>query len=116
MPPVPEPQGINVVVPEDQIAGHYANIVSVWHTPHEFAIDFAVIQPFAGGPEGSMQAMVTARVRIPPTIVFDLLRTINENLAQYEQTFGEIKRPEPEEAEEADETDETDEADEEEGT
>jgi Protein of unknown function (DUF3467) len=81
-----------VVVPEDQVAGAYANFVGVWHTPHEFAIDFAVIQPFAG-PPGSMQARVVSRVRIPPTIVFDLLRTINENLAQYEEAFGEIKRP-----------------------
>ena len=89
----PEPQGFNMVVPEDQIAGRYANVVGVWHTPHEFAIDFAVIQPFAGGPPGSMQAMVTSRVRVPPTIVFDLLRAINENLAQYEETFGEIRRP-----------------------
>jgi hypothetical protein len=89
----PGPQGFNVVVPEDQIAGAYANVVGVWHTPHEFAIDFAVVQPFAGGPEGSMQAMVTSRVRVPPTIVFDLLRAINENLAEYEEQFGEIKRP-----------------------
>jgi Protein of unknown function (DUF3467) len=89
----PEPQGLHVVVPDDKIAGAYANLVGVWHTPHEFAIDFAVLQPFAGGPEGSMQAMVTSRVRLPPTIVFDLLRAINENLAEYEDQFGEIKRP-----------------------
>jgi hypothetical protein len=90
----PEPAGFNVLVPDDKVAGAYANVVGVWHTPHEFAIDFAVVQPFAGGPEGSMQALVTARVRVPPTIVFDLLRAINENLAEYETEFGEIKRPE----------------------
>jgi hypothetical protein len=89
----PEPGKFNVVVPEQHVAGAYANLVGVWHTPHEFAIDFAVIQPFAGGPPGSMQAMVVSRVRIPPTIVFDLLRAINENLAQYEDTFGEIRPP-----------------------
>ncbi len=100
MPPVPQPQGVNVVVPDDQVAGHYANVVGAWHTPHEFAVDFAVIQPFVGGAPGSMQARVVTRVRIPPTIVFDLLRAINDNLAQYEETFGEIKRPEPETSDE----------------
>jgi hypothetical protein len=95
MPPAsPDPHGVNVVVPDDQVAGHYANVVGVWHTPHEFAVDFCVIQPFVGGEQGSMQARVVTRVRIPPTIVFDLLRAINDNLAKYEDTFGEIKRPE----------------------
>jgi hypothetical protein len=44
-------------------------------------------------PTESPVARVVARVRIPPTIVFDLLRAVNENLAQYEEAFGEIKRP-----------------------
>ena len=32
--------------------------------------------------------------RVPPTVVFDFLRTINENLSTYESTFGSIQRPE----------------------
>jgi hypothetical protein len=85
-------QQLNLSVPEDQIPGQYANVVGVWHTPHDFAIDFCVVMPFApGGPA----ARVVSRVRIPPTIVFDLLQTLNQNLAEYEETFGEIKRPEP---------------------
>ena len=102
MPPEPQPPEVSVVVPDDQVAGHYANVVGVWHTPHEFAIDFCVIQPFVGGTPGSMQARVVTRVRIPPTIVFDLLRTVNENLAQYEEAFGEIKRPENQASDEED--------------
>ncbi len=86
-----QPQNLQVNVPPEQVAGHYANLVGVWHTPHEFAIDFCVIQPFAGQPD-SMAAQVVARVRIPPTLVFDLLRAVNENLGQYEDAFGEIKR------------------------
>ena len=31
---------------------------------------------------------------VPPTVVFDLLRTINENLSTYEANFGAIQRPE----------------------
>lgn len=84
-------QEIAVNVPEEEAIGHYANFVGVWHTPHEFAIDFCVVQPFL--PEGPA-AKVVSRVRIPPTIVFDLLRTLNQNLTDYEKSFGEIKRPE----------------------
>lgn len=85
-----EGQQIAVNVPEDQAIGAYANLVGVWHTPHEFAIDFCVVQPFLPGGPG---AKVVSRVRIPPTIVFDLLKTLNQNLTEYENTFGEIKRP-----------------------
>jgi hypothetical protein len=32
-------------------------------------------------------------VRIPPTSVFDIIRTISQNLALYEQKFGPIRTP-----------------------
>lgn len=88
-----EGQEIAINVPEEEAIGQYANLVGVWHTPHEFAIDFCVVQPFL--PDGPA-ARVVSRVRIPPTIVFDLLRTLNQNLAEYESKFGEIQRPNPE--------------------
>lgn len=97
-----ETPNLRINVPPDQVAGHYANLVGVWHTQHDFAIDFCVIQPFAGGDEDTMSAQVVSRVRIPPTIVFDLLRSINENMADYEKSFGEIRQP-GEDAEEEDE-------------
>jgi hypothetical protein len=97
-----EGQEINIRVPDEVALGQYANLVGVWHTPHEFAIDFCVVQPFLpGGPA----ATVVSRVRIPPTIVFDLLRTLNQNLTEYEETFGEIQRLEAEASEEGGEDD-----------
>jgi hypothetical protein len=90
----PRDNQIRVSVPEDVVAGYYANVVGVWHTAHEFAIDFCVVQPFVESPEdGVTDARVVARVRVPPTIVFDLLRSINENLAEYEHRYGHIRRP-----------------------
>ena len=85
-----KPQELQINVPPDQVAGSYSNVVGVWHTQHEFAIDFCVNQPYAGGP-GQVAAQVVSRVRIPPTIVFDLLRALNENLGQYESSYGPIK-------------------------
>jgi hypothetical protein len=83
---------VQINVPPDKVAGSYANVVSVWHTPHDFAIDFAVNQPYASNPE-SLAVQVVARVRIPPTIVLDLLRALNDNLGQYEDTIGPVIRP-----------------------
>ena len=79
-------------VPPDKIAGSYANVVSVWHTPHDFAIDFCVNQPYASGPD-ALAVQVVSRVRIPPTIVLDLLQALNDNLGQYEEELGPVKRP-----------------------
>ena len=36
---------------------------------------------------------LVARVRIPPTSVLDIIRTISQNLALYEQKFGPIRAP-----------------------
>ncbi len=35
----------DVRVPGELEAGAYANFMAVWHTPHEFTLDFAVTQP-----------------------------------------------------------------------
>lgn len=91
MPPK-EPTSVQINVPPEKSAGSYSNIVSVWHTPHDFAIDFCVNQPFAAGPDG-FAAQVVSRVRIPPTIVFELLSALSDNLSQYEDEFGEIRLP-----------------------
>ena len=95
-----QPKNLQVAVPPDQVPGQYANFVGVWHTAHDFAIDFCVIQPFTGAGPDTLAAQVVTRVRIPPTLVFELLRAINENLGQFEATFGEIKSPELEEPDE----------------
>jgi hypothetical protein len=36
---------------------------------------------------------LVARVRVPPTSVFEIIQTISQNLAMYEQKFGPIRTP-----------------------
>ena len=36
---------------------------------------------------------VVARVKIPVTLVFDVIRALNEQMTAYEEQFGEIQRP-----------------------
>jgi hypothetical protein len=81
-------------------AGTYSNAMAIWHTPHEFTFDFLV----SSEPPQTAQTQdgetviraphrLVARVRIPPTAVFDIIRTINQNLTLYEQNFGQIRQP-----------------------
>jgi hypothetical protein len=87
-------QRLELRVPEDHEPGVYANLLSVWHTHHEFTLDFATTLPT----EGAVQpARVVARVKLPPTVMFAVLRTLNENLTMFEQAYGTVSGPGPEE-------------------
>ena len=95
-----EPQvRFEMSIAEGDVVGVYSNFLGVWHTAHEFTLDFAVTQPAMAGADEEGNALtrvpcqVVARVRVPPTVVFDFLRTINENLSTYENSFGAIQRP-----------------------
>jgi Protein of unknown function (DUF3467) len=93
-----QPQAVSfaVNVPPELDVGAYANFLTVWHSPHDFTLDFAVtqpVQPTAPGAPVQVPCSVVARVKIPTTVIFDVLRALNENMTRYEASFGEIKRP-----------------------
>ena len=95
-----EPQRqVQMNVPEAVQAGAYADGAAVWHTPYEFTLDFFAIQPPDSESPDVLQCLTTARVKIPPTVIFDLLKALNENMTKYEAQFGEIPRIEPREQE-----------------
>jgi hypothetical protein len=78
-------------VPEELRAGAYANLLAVWHTAHEFTLDFAV----SGLPREVEQgrqipAPVVARVKVPPSVIFSIARAIADNVDRYEKQFGAI--------------------------
>ena len=81
-------------ISENDVIGVYSNFLGVWHTAHEFTLDFAVTQPpgLAEMADGTavtrVPCQVVARVKVPPTVLFDFLRTLNENLTNWEQNFG----------------------------
>jgi hypothetical protein len=93
---MPEEASFEVRLSEEMEPGVYANFLGVWHTGHEFTLDFAATQPPTSTDEGTVvPCRVVARVKIPPTLVFDIIKTLNANLTGYEETFGDIKPPEP---------------------
>jgi hypothetical protein len=83
------------------LGGVYANGLSVWHTVSEFTLDFVVnsqpqapVQTDTGETVIRAPHQLVARVRIPPGKVFDVIRAINDNLTNYEQTFGPLSQSE----------------------
>ena len=88
-------QQLQVQVPEEVQGGVYANMAAVWHTPYEFTLDFAVLQPPSVDADGHsvVPARVVARVKFPPSQIFQLLQAINSNMTMYEQQYGAIAEP-----------------------
>lgn len=84
-------------LPDELQGGVYANLLNVWHTPYEFTLDFSVIQPTTQQPvEGEVPvipARVVARMRIPPSIVFEVLKALNCNMTRYEAKLGPSSNP-----------------------
>ena len=83
------------VVPPDLEAGAYANAIGVWHTPYDFTLDFGVESHPAVDAD---VALLVARVRLPASLLFEVIRTLNDELTTYERTFGELQPPRPEDA------------------
>jgi hypothetical protein len=76
-----------IAVPPELLAGVYANLLGVWHTAHEFTLDFGATMSHEDDVLG------VSRIRVAPTVVFELMQNINRELAIYEQKYGAIRRP-----------------------
>ena len=65
----------------------YANLARIAHSPADIVLEFAHLLP------ASKKAKVSARVVMTPVSAKLLLKALNENLARYENAFGEISMP-----------------------
>lgn len=86
--PRQQPQ-IRVVVSDDLKHGEYANFAVVQHTAHEFTLDFCQTMP--SGEPGKVNAEVVARIKIAPTMVGQVMRSLANAQSKYEGKFGSIK-------------------------
>jgi len=93
-----QPYELEITLPPELEGGVYSNVLHVHHTAYEFTLDFGVMRP-AERDEGDspvrVPVRVVSRVRIPVTLLFDVLKALNQNLANYEGAFGPISEPEP---------------------
>lgn len=70
-------------------SGNYSNFVVIAHSGTEFCLDFINMAP------NMQQARVQTRVIMAPEHAKNLLFALRDNLAKYEETFGEIERKTP---------------------
>ena len=84
-----DPNNINIQLNEMVAAGVYCNLALVNHSPSEFILDFIQMMP------GVQQATVRSRVILAPLHAKRVLNALQQNIANYEQQFGEIKEVEP---------------------
>lgn len=77
---------LDIQIDKDVALGRYTNLALISHTKNEFILDFALLQPQGG-------AMVVSRVITSPQHAKALLRSLAENVARYEETFGPIPEP-----------------------
>jgi hypothetical protein len=96
MQPAERPTNFAIQVPPELEGGTYANFFRVWHTGYEFTLDFAVAQPpipprAPGDPNSPSTVPFGYEGKDSPALIFDIMRSLNENMAGYEGTFGEIQ-------------------------
>lgn len=92
-----EPTHIHLTVPDELEAGTFSDLAIVWHNEHGFTLDF-----FAFGPPGMRNeagdpvqpARAVARVKVPPSVIFQIAKAIADNVRRYEGVHGAIT-PQP---------------------
>lgn len=81
-----QPQQVKIELKPEVAQGEYANLAMINHSSSEFILDFAHMLPIA-------PPQIFSRVIMAPEHAKRLLFALQENLARYEQEFGEIKLP-----------------------
>ena len=82
----PPPAQINVELPAE-LEAIYSNFAIINHSPSEIVMDFARLMP------NVPKAKVHARLVMTPLNAKLLLRALQDNLAKYEERFGEVRVP-----------------------
>jgi hypothetical protein len=81
-----EPQSTLRIVLDDTVAqGQYINFANIIHSPSEFVIDLGRIVP------GNPDVKIYSRVIIAPLHARQLMEALAQNIALFEEKFGEIR-------------------------
>lgn len=80
-----QPPTINIVLDEKTSQGEFVNFANIIHSPAEFIIDLGRIMP------GRNEVKVYSRVIMTPLHVKQMLQALAQNVAMYEQKYGEIR-------------------------
>jgi hypothetical protein len=80
----PEPT-IQVVIDDATAQGEYINFANIIHSPSEFVVDLGRMVP------GRQDVKVYSRIIMTPLHTKQLLQALAQNVAMFEQKFGEIR-------------------------
>lgn len=84
-----QPQELKIDITPEVAAGSYSNLAVISHSGNEFFVDFICAAP------NMPQAKVVSRIVMTPENAKNLLFALRDNVAKYEQIFGEIERKAP---------------------
>lgn len=90
---------MKITLPPGMASGVYADFVAVWHSRDVFTLDFVSLSGPTGntdlqaGPGATRQAEIAARVRIPPSQVFEMMKALETQLSAWERETGKQKPP-----------------------
>ena len=79
------PQTIRITLDDQTAQGQYVNFANIIHSPSEFVIDLGRLMP------GQNDVKVYSRVIMTPLHAKQLLVALSQNIALFEQKFGEIR-------------------------
>ena len=85
MQPQQPKQQIQVHLDENVAEGIYANLVAMTHSGSEMVLDFIRVTP------GAPRAKVQSRIIMTPQNAKAFQKALSENIAKFEEKFGEIK-------------------------
>lgn len=88
------PVDLRLTLPDELRIAPYADVAMVSHNEHGFSVDFAALGGL--GLDGSVDGTLVARVKVPPSVIFQIAAAIAENVDIYEQRYGKITPPPPE--------------------
>ena len=80
---------LKIELPAEVANGHYSNLAVIAHSGTEFFLDFIAVG------HNMQQAKVQSRIIMNPEHAKNLLFALRDNIAKYEETFGEIERKMP---------------------
>ncbi len=82
-------QQLQIELKPEMAQGVYSNLAILTHSSSEFILDFVGMMP------GMQKAEVRSRVIMAPEHAKRLLLALQDNVRKYEQQFGEIRMPQP---------------------
>lgn len=80
---------VQIDLSQDMAKGVYSNFAIISHSHAEFVVDCASMLP------GQPKAQVVSRIVLAPEHAKRLAMALQENVMRYEQEFGKIQMPNP---------------------